>query len=183
MVSLFSIWRKISLRVKHQHLVADAISLDKMPTMTGNCSSSTTCNANDSNCQEFYRYSEPVNYTLTYVQSFILLTGLPGNLLALIVINKKSMRSTSSAVFITYMAIFDSAVLLLHAGNLVRPRRKLILDCASKYLTDVFTCCANWILVIITLGQYRLFGENLLASICSEAKQCVSQPMTAQVHQ
>jgi hypothetical protein len=102
---------------------------------------------------EMNQYIRQINHSLAYVQSFISLIGLFGNILSLIVINKKSLRYTSSAVFITYMAIFDSAVLLLHAGNLARPRRNLFIHCSLTYLTDLFTFCANWVLVIITLGK------------------------------
>lgn len=102
---------------------------------------------------ELNRYISQVNHVLTFIQAFISFFGIVGNLLALIVINRKSLRCTSSAVFITYLAIFDSAVLVLHAANLLRPRRHLILHCSLTYLTDLATLIANWILVIITLGN------------------------------
>ncbi|CAF0912106.1 unnamed protein product [Rotaria sordida] len=101
--------------------------------------------------------------TLRFIQPFVSISGLLGNILALIVINRKSLRNTSSAVFITYMAIFDSAVLLLHAGNLVRPRRNLFIHCSSTYLTDLFTFCANWVLVIITLERHVAVTSPFLA--------------------
>jgi len=103
--------------------------------------------------KEINQYVAQINFTLAFVQTFVLAIGLFGNTLALIVINQKSLRNTSSAVFITYMAIFDSAVLLLHAANLARPRRNLFIHCSLTYLTDLFTFCANWVLVIITLGN------------------------------
>ena len=103
--------------------------------------------------EEFNRYTAQVNYALTFIQAFLTFFGVLGNLLALIVINRKSLRHTSSAVFITYLAIFDSAVLLLHTAHLVRPRRNLLIHCSLTYLTDLATLTANWILVIITLGK------------------------------
>jgi hypothetical protein len=93
-----------------------------------------------------------VNYIMAFVQGFICVVGVLGNLLALIVINRKSLRNTSSAVFITYMAIFDTALLLVHAANLIRLRGYPLLHCSLTYLTDLTTFCANWVLVIITLG-------------------------------
>jgi hypothetical protein len=104
--------------------------------------------------KEINQYVAKINFILAFVQTFVVAIGLFGNILALIVINRKSLRNTSSAVFITYMAIFDSGVLLLHAANLVRPRRNLFLHCSLTYLTDLFTFCANWVLVIITLGNF-----------------------------
>ena len=102
---------------------------------------------------EFNRYATKVNHVLMFVQAILSFGGILGNLLALIVINRKSLRHTSSAVFITYLAIFDSAVLLIHAATLVRPRRNLFLHCSLTYLTELTTFNANWILVIITLGN------------------------------
>jgi hypothetical protein len=102
---------------------------------------------------ELNRYIANVNYILAFLQAIMSFSGIIGNLSALIVINRKSLRYTSSAVFITYLAIFDSVVLIVHAANLARPRRNLFLHCSLTYLTDLSTFCANWILVIITLGN------------------------------
>ena len=107
------------------------------------------------------QYMKQINFIIFFVQLSVLLFGLFGNTLALIVINRKSLRNTSSAVFITHMAILDSAVLLLHAAELVLPRRNLFIHCSLTYLTDLFTFCANWVLVIITLGNENLFFRSL----------------------
>jgi hypothetical protein len=107
----------------------------------------------DASHDELMEYLLKVNRILFFVQAFITIMGVLGNLLAVIVINRKPLKSTSSAVFITYMAIFDTAVLLVHAANLAKPRRNLVIHCASIYLTDLSTFCANWVLVIITLGN------------------------------
>jgi len=123
-----------------------------MTTSTGN-NTSLLLSRDELIRREINPFVAKVNFILAFPQLFIVLTGLFGNTLALIVINKKSLRYTSSAVFITYMAIFDSAVLLLHAANLARPRGYLIIHCSLTYLTDLFTFCANWVLVIITLGR------------------------------
>jgi hypothetical protein len=104
--------------------------------------------------RELNQYLASVNYILSFIQAFICLMGILGNLLALMVINRKPLRNTSSAVFITYMAIFDTVVLLLHAANLARWRGSLFLHCSLIYLTDLSVFCANWVLVIITLGNY-----------------------------
>ncbi len=131
------------------------LHLDNMST-SHVINSSTTVPADYFIRKEINRYVAKTNFTLAFVQSFVSMTGLLGNILALIVINRKSLRYTSSAVFITYMALFDSAVLLLHAANLARPRRNLFIHCSLTYLTDLFTFCANWVLVIITLGEELL---------------------------
>jgi hypothetical protein len=124
--------------------------------------------------KEIDPFVSKINFILKFPQLFIVLTGLFGNTLALIVINKKSLRYTSSAVFITYMAIFDSAVLVLHAANLVRPRRNLIIHCSLTFLTDLFTFCANWVLVIITLGILLSFFFVFEILILFYLERCVA---------
>ncbi|CAF0722525.1 unnamed protein product [Adineta ricciae] len=113
--------------------------------------------------REINQYVAKINFILAFAQSFVSMGGLFGNVLVLIVINRKSLRNTSSAVYITYMAIFDSAILLLHAANLGRPRRNLFIHCSLTYLTDLFTFCANWVLVIITLERCVAVASPFLA--------------------
>ncbi|UJR21500.1 hypothetical protein I4U23_024584 [Adineta vaga] len=113
--------------------------------------------------REINQYVAKINFILAFVQSFVSISGLFGNILTLIVINRKALRNTTSAVYITYMAIFDSAILLLHAANLGRPRRNLFLHCSLTYLTDLFTFCANWVLVIITLERCVAVASPFLA--------------------
>lgn len=120
---------------------------------------SSSLSPSDDLRREINEYVTYVNYILSFIQAFVVIMGVLGNILALIVINRKSLRNTSSAVFITYMALFDSAVLILHAVNLARPRRNLFLHCSSTYLTDLSTFCANWVLVIITLGNLTIKKE------------------------
>ena len=115
-------------------------------------------NSSSTVCPEVFRkeigeFMRKVNNKIVLVQTFIVVFGLLGNLLALIVINRKSLRNTPSSVFITYLAIFDSSVLLTHAANLIGPRENPFISCSLTYLTDLSTFCANWILVIITLGM------------------------------
>ncbi|CAF1365565.1 unnamed protein product [Adineta steineri] len=112
---------------------------------------------------EINQYVAKLNFILIFVQSFVSISGIFGNMLALIVINKKSLRNTSSAVYITYMAIFDSAVLLLHCASLAQPRRNLFIHCSLIYLTDLFSICANWVLVIITLERCVAVASPFLA--------------------
>jgi hypothetical protein len=127
---------------------------------------------------ELIQYMAKLNFILIFVQSFLCLGGLCGNILALIVINKKSLGNTSSAVFITYMSIFDSIVLISHGAHLVRPRRNLFIHCSLTYFTDLFTFCANWVLVIITLGKMNIqflsdsssFITNPIFRLISSAK-------------
>jgi len=102
---------------------------------------------------ELIEYLRNVNRILLYIQIFICIFGLVGNLLVLIAINQKCLRNTSAAVFITYMAIFDSAVLIFHGVNLIKLPRNVILLCSLAAFTDFSIFCANWILVIITLGN------------------------------
>jgi len=123
-----------------------------MTTSSGN-NTSLSLPSDDFIRKEINQYVAKINFILTFVQTFICLSGLFGNILALIVINIKSLRNTSSAVYITYMAIFDSTVLLLQTASLLQPRRNLLIHCSLTYLTDLFTFCANWVLIIITLGK------------------------------
>ena len=109
---------------------------------------------------EISQYISLVNHVILHIQIFIFLMGALGNLLAIIVINQKSLKNTSSAVFITYMAIFDTAVLFVHATPLIMPRGNLFLHCSLIYLTDLLVFCANWILVIITLGKQFSFEDK-----------------------
>ena len=124
---------------------------------------------------EFNRYAIKVNHVLMFLEAVICFSGILGNLLALIVINRKSLRHTSSAVFITYLAIFDSAVLLTHAATLFRPRRNLFLHCSLTYLTELTTFNANWILVIITLGKFQSRGFNFpLTPVFCNLERCIA---------
>ncbi|CAF1437930.1 unnamed protein product [Rotaria sordida] len=112
---------------------------------------------------EIKRYLANLNYTLSFVQAFIVLFGVLGNLIALVVINRKPLRNTSSTVFITYMAIFDSSVLLLHGANLAASSQNPFIHCSLTYLTDLATFCANWILVIIALERCVAVRSPFLA--------------------
>lgn len=136
-------------------------------------SSSISLYSNNTSRDQLKIYMSNVNYILWYVQIGICIFGLLGNLLALIVINQKSLRNTSSAVFITYLAIFDSAVLIFHAINLSKPRRNLYLLCTLTFFTDLSIFCASWILVIITVGKDKcsLFSKWLKIII---VERCVA---------
>ena len=102
--------------------------------------------------RELQQYIYNVNDILLYIQIFICIMGISGNILALIVINRKALKTSSSSVFITYMAIFDIAILLVHAAGLVKLRHNAFLHCTILYLQNLSTFCASWVLVIITLG-------------------------------
>ena len=109
--------------------------------------------------RELQLYIYNVNHILLYIQIFICVVGTSGNILALIVINRKSLKKSSSSVFITYMAIFDTTVLLVHAPSLIKFRYSAFLHCTLLYLENLSTFCANWVLVIITLGISLLLFE------------------------
>ena len=102
--------------------------------------------------REVQQYIYNVNHILLYIQIFISVVGISGNLLALIVINRKPLKEHSSSVFITYMAISDTAVLLIHTPSLVKFHHNAFLHCTLIYLKNLSTFCASWVLVIITLG-------------------------------
>jgi hypothetical protein len=110
---------------------------------------------NDSLRNEINKYIRQVNYWITVIDIFIVICGLLGNSLALIVINRRTLRDTSSSVFITYLAIFDSAVLIVHITTLLIPNRiqSYLLHCFLVYLTDLVTFCSVWIMVIMTIER------------------------------
>ncbi|CAF0989653.1 unnamed protein product [Rotaria sordida] len=117
---------------------------------------------------EIRRYLANLNYILSFVQAFIVLFGVIGNLLALVIINRRSLRNTSSSVFITYLAIFDSGVLLLHGAHLAGLNRNSFIYCSLTYLTNLATFCANWILVIITLERcVAVYSPFLSKRLCT----------------
>ncbi|UJR27377.1 hypothetical protein I4U23_008667 [Adineta vaga] len=129
---------------------------------------SSLSSSSTSRRDEIQQYLDDVNRIMAFVQGFICVVGILGNLLAMIVINRKSLKNTSSAVFITYMGIFDTAVLLLNASNLVRFHGYLFLHCSLDYLRDLSIFCANWILVIITLERcVAVFSPFLAKRFCT----------------
>ena len=87
---------------------------------------------------ELRQYVTYINRNLLIIQVAICVFGLLGNLLAIVVINQRSLKNTSSAVFITYMAFFDSSVLVCHAMHLIRLPRNLVLHCSLTFLTELF---------------------------------------------
>ncbi|CAF1217476.1 unnamed protein product, partial [Didymodactylos carnosus] len=105
---------------------------------------------------EMTTYIAQVNYYLFILDSIIALGGFLGNLLALVVINRKPLKNTSSSVFITYLALFDISVLIVHVFSISISHFKLhnlIVHCFITYATDLTTFCSIWILIIITLER------------------------------
>jgi 7 transmembrane receptor (rhodopsin family) len=104
---------------------------------------------------EINRFIQNLNYWLLIVECLMVFFGICGNLLALVVINRRALRDTSSSVFITYLAIFDSCVLLVHVSSLVSSRfvRSYLLHCLLAYLTDFVTFSSVWIMVIMTIER------------------------------
>lgn len=135
--------------------------------------SSLSFTTNNTFREHLKQYVHNVNQNLSYIQVGICIFGLLGNLLVLLVINQKSLRNTSSAVFITYLAIFDSAVLILHGINLAKPRRNLYLLCILTFFTDLSIFCANWILVIITVGK-SLWSQSMENSLVLLLERCIA---------
>jgi len=114
---------------------------------------------------EMTQFIQQVNYWLMVIEIFMLICGVFGNGLALIVINRRSLRDTSSSVFITYMAIFDTSVLIVHVTGLItlRSTQTYILHCFFTYLTDLITFSSVWIMVIMTIERCIAVHSPFLA--------------------
>jgi len=115
--------------------------------------------------REITDFIRQVNYYLTIAEIFMVICGVVGNSLALIIINRRSLRDTSSSVFITYLAIFDSSVLLAHITNLLFLRLvdSYVLHCFLAYLTDLVTFISVWIMVIMTIERCIAVHSPFLA--------------------
>ena len=123
-------------------------------------------NFNDTSIRlELTEFIRQVNHWLTIIDLLMVICGLLGNGLALIVINRRSLRDTSSSVFITYLAIFDSSVLIVHITSLVTfpTIQSHILHCSLAYLTDVVTFIGVWIMVIMTIERCVAVHSPFLA--------------------
>ncbi|CAF5006656.1 unnamed protein product [Rotaria sp. Silwood1] len=123
-------------------------------------------NLNDtSKCAEIDEFVREVDYWVTIIQCCMVLFGVLGNGLALIVINRRSLRNTSSSVFITYLAIFDSLVLIAYFTYSVIWDQYLVFlsSCVIIYLHDFFTLTSVWIMVIITIERYIAVHSPFLA--------------------
>jgi len=114
---------------------------------------------------EITEFIRQVNYWLMIMEVVMVICGIFGNGLALIVINRRSLRDTSSSVFITYLAIFDSSVLIVHIISLISLRSigPYILHCLLAYLTDLVTFSSIWIMVIMTIERCIAVHSPFLA--------------------
>lgn len=114
---------------------------------------------------EMTEYIQRVNSYLIVIEIIMVICGILGNSLALIVINRRSLRDTSSSVFITYLAIFDISVLTVHITNLASSNwiQSYPLHCFLAYLTDLVTFCSVWIMVIMTLERCMAVRSPFLA--------------------
>ncbi|CAF1037916.1 unnamed protein product [Rotaria sp. Silwood1] len=114
---------------------------------------------------EINQFIQQVNYWLMIVELCMVLFGVLGNSLALIVINRRSLRHTSSSVFITYLAIFDSLVLIVHFTCLITLHtiKSFIVHCFFTYLTDFITFTSVWIMVIMTIERCIAVHSPFLA--------------------
>ena len=114
---------------------------------------------------EMTEYIHKVNSYLIVIEIIMVICGILGNGLALIVINRRSLRDTSSSVFITYLAIFDISVLTVQLTNLATTNwiQSYPLHCFLAYLTDLVTFCSVWIMVIMTLERCMAVRSPFLA--------------------
>lgn len=114
---------------------------------------------------EITEYIRQVNHCLMIIELIMVICGLLGNGLALIVINRRTLRDTSSSVFITYLAIFDSSVLLVQITSLIlfSSIESYILHCFLTYLTDLVTFISVWIMVIMTIERCVAVHSPFLA--------------------
>ncbi|CAF3357374.1 unnamed protein product [Rotaria sp. Silwood1] len=114
---------------------------------------------------EITHFIQKVNFWIAIAQILMVICGILGNGLALIVINRRSLRDTSSSVFITYLAIFDTSVLVVHIINLATQYwiHSYILHCFLAYLTDLVTFCSVWVMVIMTLERCVAVHSPFLA--------------------
>ncbi|CAF2415257.1 unnamed protein product [Rotaria sp. Silwood2] len=114
---------------------------------------------------EINEFIHQVNYWLMIVEFFMVLFGVLGNGFALIVINRRSLRNTSSSVFITYLAIFDSSVLIVQLTGLITLHsiKSYILHCFFTYFTDFVTFSSVWIMVIMTIERCIAVHSPFLA--------------------
>ena len=118
-----------------------------------------------------------VNFYITIIEIIMVVCGILGNGLALIVINRRSLRDTSSSVFITYLALFDISVLSVHITNLASSQliQSYFLHCFLAYLTDLVTFCSVWIMVIMTLERCVAVRSPFLAKrFCTTERARVS---------
>ncbi|CAF0785806.1 unnamed protein product [Adineta steineri] len=114
---------------------------------------------------EITEFIQKVNFWITIMEIVMVICGIIGNGLALIVINRRSLRDTSSSVFITYLAIFDISVLVVHITSLATSHliHSYIAHCFLTYLTDLVTFCSVWIIVIMTLERCVAVRSPFLA--------------------
>jgi hypothetical protein len=114
---------------------------------------------------EITEFIQKVNFWITIAEILMVICGILGNGLALIVINRRSLRDTSSSVFITYLAIFDISVLVVHITSLATSNliHSYILHCFLAYLNDLVTFCSVWIMVIMTLERCVAVRSPFLA--------------------
>jgi hypothetical protein len=114
---------------------------------------------------EITQFIQTVNFYITMIEIIMVICGILGNGLALIVINRRSLRDTSSSVFITYLAIFDISVLGVYITSLATSRwiQSYILHCFLAYLTDLVSFCSVWIMVIMTLERCVAVRSPFLA--------------------
>lgn len=114
---------------------------------------------------EITQFIQKANFWITVAEIIMVICGILGNGLAITVINRRSLRGTSSSTFITYLAIFDISVLIVHITNLATLHwiQSYILHCLLTYATDLVTFCSVWIMVVMTLDRCIAVHSPFLA--------------------
>lgn len=101
-------------------------------------------------------------YLWIYVSPIILLLGLCGNILVLLVINRKNLRGTTTCVYLTVLAIFDTLALIsgiipewTNACGIFQFSSIHSFTCQlEKFVFYTASDTAIWILVAFTLDRF-----------------------------
>ncbi|XP_052783042.1 FMRFamide receptor-like [Mya arenaria] len=144
--------------------------------MDRNCSSLHNSGTNISNCFDQVQAGETDSTICTlerYFVPFIAVIGVLGNLLALTVFLRKSMRNNSSSFFLAVRCLSDAGFLLVLMVIWVSTVFELYLSkvlfvCkALIFLTYVFGCLSVWLVIFVTAENYtRICKPFLVHRLC-----------------
>jgi len=109
---------------------------------------------------------------IKYVLPLIILFGTVGNILSIIVLQRKAMRTSCSSVYLSALAIADISVLYLSAFKtwlrVVTGFELLhVADCACKLIKYAFYSCTHfsaWIVVVVTFERLLVVYAPFRAS-------------------
>jgi hypothetical protein len=84
--------------------------------------------------------------------------GCTGNILTLIIVNRRFFRKTALAAFISGLSIADCIVLFLHSLQIVAKRHPHVTsyDCVIFFFIDVFRLLSVWIVCFINIERCSL---------------------------